>query len=130
MQLLFSESEEFGRHTTGSAISRARCPVPSDMPAGRRRAEGAAHGVNDVEILADHPVLEGIPSGTYFYFVHSYYAVPSDPADAWCRAPYGGPFTAAVGRGNRIAVQFHPEKSQAAGLRLLGNFGRLCMAAA
>jgi glutamine amidotransferase len=130
MQLLFDESEEFGRHEGIGYFPGRVVRFPSDMPAQGGGVLKVPHmGWNDVEILAGHPVFEGIPSGTYFYFVHSYYAVPSDPADAWCRATYGVPFTAAVGRGNRIAVQFHPEKSQAAGLRLLRNFGRLCMAA-
>jgi glutamine amidotransferase len=87
-------------------------------------------GWNEVEVVGDPPVFRGIPSGTYFYFVHSYYAVPQDPGDVACRSAYGVPFAAAVSRGNRLAVQFHPEKSQAAGLRLLGNFGHLCAEAA
>jgi glutamine amidotransferase len=78
----------------------------------------------------DHPVLRGLPSGTYFYFVHSYYVRPADPSVVACTTSYGVEFAAGVGRGNLLAVQFHPEKSQAAGLALLGNFGRLCREAA
>ncbi len=130
MQLLFAESEEFGRHEGIGFFPGKVVRFPADMPAAGGGVLKVPHmGWNDVEILADHPVLEGIPSGTYFYFVHSYYAVPSDPGVAACRTTYGVPFTAAAGLGMRFAVQFHPEKSQAAGLRLLGNFGRLCMAA-
>lgn len=131
MQLLFSESEEFGRHE-GIGFFRGRVVrFPGDMPAAGGGVLKVPHmGWNAVEIVAGHRVLEGIPSGTYFYFVHSYHAVPDDAADASCRTTYGVPFTAAVARGNRFAVQFHPEKSQSAGLRLLGNFGRLCAAAA
>lgn len=130
MQLLFSESEEFGRHEGIGFFPGKVVRFPADMPAGGGGVLKVPHmGWNDVEILAGHPVLDGIPSGTYFYFVHSYYAAPFDPGVAACRTTYGVPFTAAAGLGNRFAVQFHPEKSQAAGLRLLGNFGRLCMAA-
>jgi glutamine amidotransferase len=129
MQLLFTESEEFGRHEGIGFFPGKVVRFPADMPAPGGGVLKVPHmGWNDVEVLADHPVLEGIPSGTYFYFVHSYYAIPSDPGAAGCRTTYGVPFTAAVGQGNRFAVQFHPEKSQAAGLRLLANFGRLCAA--
>jgi glutamine amidotransferase len=131
MQLLFAESEEFGRYEGVGFFPGKVVRFPGDMPAPGGGVLKVPHmGWNAVEVLTDHPVLEGIPSGTYFYFVHSYYAVPGEPGIAACRTVYGVPFTAAAGRGNRLAVQFHPEKSQAAGLRLLGNFGRLCSAAA
>jgi glutamine amidotransferase len=130
MQLLFAESEEFGRHEGIGFYPGKVVRFPAGMPAPGGGVLKVPHmGWNDVEILADHPVLEGIPTGTYFYFVHSYYAVPSDPDVTRCRTTHGVPFAAAVGGGNRFAVQFHPEKSQAAGLRLLENFGRLCRAA-
>jgi glutamine amidotransferase len=131
MQLLFAESEEFGRYEGVGFFAGKVVRFPGDMPAPGGGVLKVPHmGWNAVEVLADHPVLQGIPTGTYFYFVHSYYAVPGEPVIAACRTVYGVPFAAAVGRGNRLAVQFHPEKSQAAGLRLLGNFGRLCSAAA
>jgi len=130
MQLLFAESEEFGRYEGVGFFAGKVVRFPGDMPAPGGGVLKVPHmGWNAVEVLADHPVLQGIPTGTYFYFVHSYYAVPGEPGIAACRTVYGVPFAAAVGRGNRLAVQFHPEKSQAAGLRLLGNFGRLCSAA-
>ena len=130
MQLLFAESEEFGRYEGIGFFPGKVVRFPGDMPAPGGGVLKVPHmGWNAVEVLADHPVLQGIPTGTYFYFVHSYYAVPGEPGIAACRTVYGVPFAAAVGRGNRLAVQFHPEKSQAAGLRLLGNFGRLCSAA-
>jgi glutamine amidotransferase len=129
MQLLFAESEEFGRYEGVGFFPGKVVRFPGDMPAPGGGVLKVPHmGWNSVEVLTDHPVLEGIPSGTYFYFVHSYYAVPAEPGIAACRAVYGVPFAAAAGRGNRLAVQFHPEKSQAAGLRLLGNFGRMCAA--
>jgi glutamine amidotransferase len=131
MQLLFDESEEFGRYEGVGFFAGKVVRFPGDMPAPGGGVLKVPHmGWNAVEVLADHPVLQGIPTGTYFYFVHSYYAVPGGPGIAACRTVYGVPFAAAVGSGNRLAVQFHPEKSQAAGLRLLGNFGRLCSAAA
>jgi len=131
MQLLFAESEEFGRYEGVGFFAGKVVRFPGDMPAPGGGVLKVPHmGWNAVEVLTDHPVLEGIPTGTYFYFVHSYYAVPGEPGIAACRTVYGVPFAAAVGSGNRLAVQFHPEKSQAAGLRLLGNFGRLCAAAA
>jgi glutamine amidotransferase len=130
MQLLFGESEEFGRHEGVGFFPGRVVRFPGDMPAPGGGVLKVPHmGWNAVEIVTEHPVLSGIPSGTYFYFVHSYYAVPGEPGIEACRTVYGVPFTAAVARGNRLAVQFHPEKSQGAGLRLLGNFGRLCAAA-
>ena len=79
-------------------------------------------GWNQVVWTRDHPVTHGIPSGTRFYFVHSYYVVPEDPALTLGRTDYILPFTAAVARGSVVATQFHPEKSAQAGLRLLENF--------
>ena len=66
--------------------------------------------------------LQDTPDGTYFYFVHSYYPAPTDERDVALYADYGGPFCAAVARDNVLAVQFHPEKSQAAGIALLSRF--------
>ena len=68
------------------------------------------------------PLLKGIPDGSFFYFVHSYYAQPLDRAVTAAETDYGGPFTSMVWQGRLFATQFHPEKSQAAGLKLLGNF--------
>jgi glutamine amidotransferase len=84
-------------------------------------------GWNAVELTAEHPLLEGIPSGSYFYFVHSYYAEP-DPSLTLGQAEHGVPFAAIVGRDNVLATQFHPEKSADCGLRIYGNFGRIVAA--
>jgi glutamine amidotransferase len=131
MQLLFSGSEEFGRHEGIDFFPGNVIRFPGDMPARDGGVLKVPHmGWNEVEVVGDPPAFRGIPSGTYFYFVHSYYAAPKVPGDVVCRSAYGVPFAAAVSRGNRLAVQFHPEKSQTAGLRLLGNFGRLCAEAA
>lgn len=131
LQVLFSESCEFGRHE-GFGFFPGKVVR---FPAGRRAAApggGAAPlkvphmGWNGVEFTADHPVFDRIPSGSYFYFVHSYYVEPDDPSVVLATTPYGAAFASAAGKGNVTAVQFHPEKSQTAGLTLLGNFGRLC----
>ena len=79
-------------------------------------------GWNELLPRAEHPVLAGIPAGTHAYFVHSYEFRPRDGADLLVATDYGGPLAAAVGRDNLIGTQFHPEKSQMAGLRLIANF--------
>jgi glutamine amidotransferase len=80
-------------------------------------------GWNDLVVEgAGHPVLDGISTGDHAYFVHSYAMRVTDPAQRLAHVDYGGAVTAIVGTGNRIGTQFHPEKSQSAGLRLIANF--------
>ena len=79
-------------------------------------------GWNALNILSDHPVFTGIASGDHAYFVHSYHLKPEDEKDLIASVNYGEPITAAVARDNMIGTQFHPEKSQSTGLRLIGNF--------
>jgi len=79
-------------------------------------------GWNDLVVDQSHPVLEGIESGQHAYFVHSYHFQVTDPAHLLAHVDYGGAITAIVGRDNIVGTQFHPEKSQATGLRLIGNF--------
>ncbi len=79
-------------------------------------------GWNNLIIDSPHPVLEGINSGDHAYFVHSYHLSASDPDQRLAHCDYGGDVTAIVGRNNLIGTQFHPEKSQSTGLRLIGNF--------
>ena len=81
-------------------------------------------GWNDLVIDAPHPVLDGIATGDHAYFVHSYAMQLVDPAYLLAHVDYGGPVAALVGRDNIVGAQFHPEKSQAAGLRMIGNFLR------
>ena len=81
-------------------------------------------GWNDLVIDHRHPVLEGITTGDHAYFVHSYQFRVADPAQRLAHVDYGGDITAIVGRDTIIGTQFHPEKSQAMGLRLIGNFLR------
>jgi glutamine amidotransferase len=79
-------------------------------------------GWNELRDLAAHTVLAGIAPGDHAYFVHSYHLRTARPAQRLAVADYGGPFAAVVGRDNMIGTQFHPEKSQVTGLRLIGNF--------
>jgi len=79
-------------------------------------------GWNALEDVAEHPVLAGIAPGEHAYFVHSYQFAAADPSQVLARVDHGGPVTAAVGRDNIIGTQFHPEKSQATGLRIIANF--------
>jgi len=79
-------------------------------------------GWNELRLEQSHPVLDGIGSGEHVYFVHSYQLHVADAADRLASADYGGPVTAIVGRDNVIGTQFHPEKSQETGLRLIQNF--------
>ncbi|MBP6678487.1 MAG: imidazole glycerol phosphate synthase subunit HisH [Paracoccus sp.] len=81
-------------------------------------------GWNDLNLLRPHPLLEGIRSGDHAYFVHSWQFRVTDPAHLLASADYGGPVTAVVGRDNIVGTQFHPEKSQAVGLRIIANFLR------
>lgn len=86
------------------------------------RAPGDRAGIRDLGTV--HPVLKGIPEGEHFYFVHGYGFVCGDDKDRIAEVDYGGPITAVIGRDNMVGTQFHPEKSQAAGLRLIQNFLR------
>ena len=81
-------------------------------------------GWNDLVVDRPHPVLEGVATGDHAYFVHSFQLRVENRADLLAHAEYGGPVTAVVGRGNTVGTQFHPEKSQATGLRIIANFLR------
>ena len=83
-------------------------------------------GWNSIRIEKDNPLLKGIPPGSYFYFVHSYYLEGQDPSLVVATTEYGISFPSLVCWGNVYATQFHPEKSQKSGLALLKNFGELC----
>jgi len=79
-------------------------------------------GWNDLVFTGDHPLLEGLQNGDHTYFVHSYHFKVANPQDRLAHCDYGGDVTAIIGKGTRIGTQFHPEKSQSAGLRLISNF--------
>jgi imidazole glycerol-phosphate synthase subunit HisH len=121
MQLLFDEGEEDGVHPgLGFVPGRVVRFSGNGGPAGKLKVPQI--GWNQVELQRADPLTEGIPNGSYFYFVHSYYARLAHERDALGIADYGEPFAALVRRGNVWGAQFHPEKSQDAGLRLLKNF--------
>jgi glutamine amidotransferase len=120
LQLLFDVSHENGRHE-GLGVFQGEV-VRFELPA----EYSVPHmGWNQVAIRRRPPILEGIPDGTHFYFVHSYYVVPSDPGIIATETDYCSPFCSMIWRDNVFATQFHPEKSQADGLRVLQNFGAL-----
>jgi imidazole glycerol-phosphate synthase subunit HisH len=118
MQMLFDESEEFGT-TAGLGLLRGRV----------RRFEGdlvvPQVGWNQVRQHGSHSLLDGVGDNAFFYFVHSYFCEVDEQAMVIGETDYGAPYASVVAQGNVCGVQFHPEKSQAAGLRLLGNFSKL-----
>ncbi|MGQ9649181.1 MAG: imidazole glycerol phosphate synthase subunit HisH [Phycisphaerae bacterium] len=125
LQLLFDVSYEGGQYE-GLGIIPGRV-LRFDF-SGRPDATGlkVPHmGWNQLVWTRSCPLLEGLTSPQYFYFVHSYYVSPVDSSVACGLCDYGGPFTAMIRRDNLYATQFHPEKSQKVGLRILENFVRL-----
>jgi glutamine amidotransferase len=127
LQLLFSESEEFGP-VRGLDILPGK--VVRFFPDGAPSGVKIPHmGWNSLQPATPTPVLAGIPADEYVYFVHSYYVAPDDPSLAATTTEYGGfRFTSSVTCGNLFACQFHPEKSGAMGLKMLENFGQLAAA--
>ena len=117
LQMLFERAEE--GPTPGLAL------LPGDVPRFRLSGLKIPHmGWNEVIQARLHPLWQGIADRSRFYFVHSYYPAPREAALTAATCMYGAPFTCAVARDNIFAVQFHPEKSQSAGLQLLSNFVR------
>ena len=117
LQLLLEGSDEGTEPGLGVLVGRCR-----HLPSGVK----VPHmGWNQVEFHLDHPVLEGVRSGTYFYFVHSYYADLKESSLVAGTTTYGIEFCSATAWDNVVAVQFHPEKSGANGLQLYENFVRL-----
>ena len=114
-QLLFTESEEFGQGKGLDVIPGVVRRFPPGLKVPHM-------GWNTVEHKGDLAIFDGIPSGAHFYFVHSYYPMTADASWRAATCTYGVTFPAAVGRGPLFATQFHPEKSQRWGLRLLENF--------
>ena len=122
LQLLFTESEEGGLHKGFGVFSGRVKRFPNGslkVPhIGWNTVNRKPYTVNQTEC----PLLNGIPDGSYFYFVHSYYAEPADQGLAAAKTEYGLTFTSVIWRGNLYATQFHPEKSQTLGLKVLKNF--------
>jgi len=117
MQLLFEESEEFGT-TPGLGLLRGRVRRFSD------ELVVPQVGWNQIRQRVPHPMFEGIQDSSFFYFVHSYYCEPVEGKVILGETDYGVAYASVVAHENLCGVQFHPEKSQAAGLRLLSNFAR------
>jgi glutamine amidotransferase len=116
MQLLFDESEEFG-HTEGLGLLRGSVRRFSNK-------QVVPHvGWNQIKQRAAHPLFAGVPDEAFFYFVHSYFCDAAQTALVMGETEYGVSYPSVVARNNIAGVQFHPEKSQAVGLRLLHNFG-------
>lgn len=136
MQLLAGSSLEMGTHQGFGWVPGQVVKIAPATGRGVAVANGATlwppagrpwwiphYGWNDLRLArADHPIFAGIGQGAHVYFVHSYHLLPDDPAHLLADVDYGGQVVAAVGRDNLVGTQFHPEKSQAVGLRLLANF--------
>ena len=119
MQLMATAGIEYGEHAGLDWIKGKVVRLTPNDP-GLKIPQ---IGWNDLQAPPDlHPVLDGLGAGADVYFVHSYHFVAERAADVLARADYGGPVVAAIGRDNMVGVQFHPEKSQAVGLKLLANF--------
>ncbi len=120
LQLLFETSHEGGTHEglgiIGGTVERFDVPTPMKVP---------HMGWNSVTPCKPTPLMRGLGTTPHFYFVHSFFVRPSDCNDLALKADYGGEFCAAISRDNLHATQFHPEKSQANGIKLLENFASL-----
>ena len=120
MQLGLDSSEELGG-AQGLGF------VPGEVSSLRAGTLKLPHiGWNEVRFSASSPLLRGLPERCAFYHVHSFAARPADPADVLGTADYGERFASAIQRGSFYGVQFHPEKSSTAGLRMLANFAAIC----
>lgn len=118
LQLLFTESEEFGLHK-GLGWIRGRVVR---FPSGKLKVPHM--GWNTLKIVKPTPVLQDFPEDAMVYFVHSYYVKSEDPGLVATTTEYGQPFVSSIAIDNVFACQFHPEKSQAVGLKLLWNFAQ------
>lgn len=116
LQVLFSESEEFGR-CKGLDIFRGK------VVRFQIREKVPHMGWNNVKLVKRPPILSAVPDEAFFYFVHSYYVVPDDKEVIAATTDYGVSFTSMIWKDNVFATQFHPEKSQGLGLKVLAGFG-------
>ena len=117
MQFLFERSDEMGAHTGLGLLAGdvTRFPAFPDLKVPHM-------GWNQLNVQRESPISQGIETGQYAYFVHSYYCRPARASDVLFSVDYGIPFTAGIARDNIFGVQFHPEKSQQVGLQILRNF--------
>jgi glutamine amidotransferase len=126
MQMLFDESEEFGRHKGLGLIPGKVTRFPAGMEERGERLKVPHMGWNTIQIQRPAPFFKDTAEGSYVYFVHSYYCAADNPDDVAASCRYGDiVFTAAIWRDNLMATQFHPEKSQDVGLKIFRNFGEL-----
>jgi glutamine amidotransferase len=117
LQILFSESEEFG---SSKGLDLIRGNVVKFWPDPEHKVPHM--GWNTIEKEKEVPMLKGVEDGDFFYFVHSYYVVPEETQWISTFTTYGKPFVSSIWKDNLFATQFHPEKSQQKGLRILENF--------
>ncbi|HEX4836439.1 MAG TPA: imidazole glycerol phosphate synthase subunit HisH [bacterium] len=122
MQLLFDESEEDGTHRGLGVLPGRVVRLPNAVKVPHM-------GWNQLRITRPSPLLDGIDTGAYVYFVHSYHAVPRESAVIAATAEYGVTVAAVAGRDNLWATQFHPEKSGSVGIQMLANFARWAVGA-
>jgi glutamine amidotransferase len=120
LQILFSQSEEFGNHRGLDIIAGRVVRFPGNLG-----IKVPHMGWNQIKIVKKSPLLDRINEGTYFYFVHSYFVSPDDETVISTRTDYGITFVSGIWKENIYAFQFHPEKSQKAGLDILKAFGDL-----
>ena len=126
LQLLFTESEEFGSHKGLNVIAGKVVRFQSKPNEDGLGPLKIPHmGWNAIRLKKPSPLLEGLSDGSYMYFVHSYYVAPADDDMVCTATDYGNTFVSSIARDNIFACQFHPEKSQAGGLKMLKNFGDL-----
>jgi glutamine amidotransferase len=118
-QALFEHSQEFNSRAAGLGVFAGKVVRFADQP-GLKIPQ---MGWNRLELLKrDCPLYRGVADGSFVYFVHSYFPRPADEAIVATRTDYGGPFASSIWKDNVFATQFHPEKSQAIGLKILENF--------
>lgn len=125
LQLLFTESEEFGLHKGLDVIPGRVVRFPEGMKEADEELKVPHMGWNQIALKKPAPLYEGIAEGTNVYFVHSYYVKPDDEAVVASTTGYGIEFCSSIWRDNVMATQFHPEKSQDKGLAMLKNFAQL-----
>ncbi len=125
LQLLFTESEEFGIHQGLNVIPGRVRRFPEGMAPAGEELKVPHMGWNQISFRRRPPAFEGIAEGANVYFVHSYYVQPDDEDVIATTTGYGIDFCSAIWKDNIVATQFHPEKSQAVGLRILKNFAEM-----
>ena len=125
LQLLFTESEEFGLHKGLGVIPGRVVRFPEGMKEQGEKLPVPHMGWNQISLKAETPLFNTINDGSNVYFVHSYYVKPDDPSVVAATCNYGLEFCAAIRKDNVMATQFHPEKSQGIGLQMLKNFAEM-----